>query len=46
MNIADAIAILSHLFANAGPLPQPFDRCGIDPTIDELDCTEYVHCQQ
>jgi len=45
INIADAIAVLAHIFANAGPLPQPFGACGIDATIDELDCTEYVHCQ-
>jgi hypothetical protein len=45
VDIADAISILSHLFANAGPLPAPFGQCGIDPTIDELGCESYPPCQ-
>jgi hypothetical protein len=45
VNVADAIRTLSNLFAHTGPLPEPFGECGIDPTIDDLDCTEYVHCQ-
>jgi hypothetical protein len=46
LNIADAIAILSHLFAGAGPLP-PFGSCGIGPTTtdDTLDCQEFGLCQ-
>jgi hypothetical protein len=45
INIADAIAVLSNLFANAGPLPAPFNGCGTDPTIDELGCLGYAPCQ-
>jgi hypothetical protein len=45
VDIADAIAILSHLFAHTGPLPPPFGACGIDPTIDALDCLSYPHCE-
>ena len=43
---ADAIFTLSHLFANAGPLPPPFGECGIDPTIDELDCSSFAPCEE
>ena len=44
VDIADAIKILAHLFAGAGPLPAPFDECGIDPTIDALGCASYTPC--
>ena len=36
VNIADAIAILSHLFGGAGDLFLPFGDCGPDPTEDGL----------
>ena len=45
VDIADAIAVLSHLFASSGDLPDPFGECGIDPTIDDLDCISYEPCQ-
>jgi hypothetical protein len=45
VDIADAIAVLSHLFAGAGPLPEPFGECGVDSTEDELGCTEYPPCE-
>jgi hypothetical protein len=45
IDVADAITILSHLFANSGPLPEPFGACGIDPTIDELGCESYPLCE-
>ena len=45
IDIADAIAVLSHLFAGAGPLPEPFGECGVDPTVDNLDCTSYEPCE-
>ncbi len=41
LNIADAIKILGHLFAGEGPLPDPFDACGPDPTDDELGPCNY-----
>jgi hypothetical protein len=44
INIADPIAILFHLFSNAGPLPMPFQVCGQDPTPDQLGCDEYKPC--
>ena len=44
LDIADAVAILSRLFANAGPLPAPFSECGLDPTADELGCAAFAPC--
>lgn len=44
VDIADAITLLSHLFANAGPLPPPFVACGLDPTPDDLGCRRYAPC--
>jgi hypothetical protein len=45
VDIADAIAVLSHLFAGAGELPEPFGECGVDPTVDALECGVYTPCQ-
>ena len=44
VDIADAVTILGHLFSGKGPLPPPFGECGIDPTIDELDCASFDPC--
>ena len=39
VDIADAVKILAHLFAGAGPLPPPFPGCGVDPSSDNMvDC--------
>ncbi len=45
VNIADAIKIISYLFAQSGPLPEPFNTCGVDPTPDGLDCDQYSPCE-
>ena len=45
IDIADAISLLSHLFADTGPLNEPFSACGMDPTDDELLCIDFWHCQ-
>ena len=45
VDIADAIAVLSHLFAQAGPLPAPFGECGVDTTEDGLECFGYAPCE-
>jgi hypothetical protein len=38
VDLADAVYLLSYLFAH-GPLPPPpFLACGEDPTDDSLDC--------
>ena len=45
LDIADAVKILGHLFAQAGPLPDPFGACGTDPTSDDLGCLSYAPCE-
>jgi hypothetical protein len=44
LDIADAVKVLLHLFVRAGPLPEPFEECGADATVDDLDCAEYPAC--
>jgi hypothetical protein len=46
VDIADAVTTLGHLFASRGPLPPPFDECGIDPRADALDCEAFLPCEQ
>ena len=43
-DIADAVYLLTYLFAD-GPDPKPpFDACGLDTTADELTCWLYDQC--
>ncbi|MBT6541498.1 MAG: hypothetical protein HOM39_08035, partial [Planctomycetes bacterium] len=44
LNIADAIALLSYLFSGASAPPAPFPDCGIDPTVDALECDAFAAC--
>jgi len=44
LNIADAIALLGYLFNGATPPPPPFPDCGIDPTVDALECDAFAAC--
>ena len=46
VDIADVVAILSHLFASSGPLPPPSGECGSDPTEDPWGCVSYPPCDQ
>ena len=41
LNIADAIALLGYLFSGTTPPPPPFPDCGIDPTVDALECESF-----
>ena len=45
LNVSDAIGLLLFFFKGRGPLPEPFDACGLDPTSDPLDCTSFAVCQ-
>ncbi len=45
VNLADAVAVLSHRFAGTGPLKEPFESCGTDPTDDELGCISFPPCE-
>ena len=43
VNIADAIFLLAALFTpNGTDPPAPFPTCGVDPTMDALDCADYT----
>ena len=44
LNIADPIALLGYLFNGAPPPPAPFPDCGIDPTVDALECDSFGAC--
>ena len=44
VDVADAIKILGHLFTQTGPLPPPFETCGIDETDDALGCDIFAAC--
>jgi hypothetical protein len=46
VGLADAIRVLGHLFGGAGPLPEPFEACGDDPTgTDPFGCVEFRPCR-
>ncbi|HIA26743.1 MAG TPA: hypothetical protein EYN79_01255 [Planctomycetes bacterium] len=38
LDIADPIFLIQFLFSDGQPIPDPLDPCGVDPTIDGLDC--------
>ncbi|MGQ9590262.1 MAG: hypothetical protein ACUVYA_08205 [Planctomycetota bacterium] len=39
LDLTDAVRILGHLFLGAAELPEPFGRCGLDPTPEDgLGC--------
>ncbi len=44
LNVTDAVKILLRLFGEDEGLPEPFDRCGLDPTPDELGCESSGAC--
>ncbi len=41
VNIADAVTVLGYLFSGVASLPEPFEKCGPDPTPDELGACNY-----
>ncbi len=45
IDVADAIFVLQYLFVEGPMLPGPYPACGIDPTVDELGCLTYEHCE-
>ena len=44
LNLTDPVLVLNHLFQGAGPLAQPFEDCGWDPTGESLRCASYPAC--
>ncbi|MFN0057017.1 MAG: DUF1028 domain-containing protein [Planctomycetota bacterium] len=43
-NLADAIYSLNALFALGSAPPRPFPTCGLDPTVDLLECVDAGSC--
>jgi hypothetical protein len=44
VDIVDAICLLDYLFNDGLEPPPPFLECGIDPTMDSLDCRSFEPC--
>jgi hypothetical protein len=44
LDISDSVFLLSHLFTGGPRPPEPFLKCGFDPTQDELTCEEFEPC--
>lgn len=45
IDVSDAVTLLAALFIpGTPPLPAPAAFCGIDPTSNGLDCTDFVGC--
>ena len=44
-DLSDAIYTFSYQFLGRQQPIAPFPQCGIDPTIDDLDCQEYPACE-
>ncbi|HNS00210.1 MAG TPA: dockerin type I repeat-containing protein [Planctomycetota bacterium] len=45
LDISDAVKTLGHLFGGAGPLPEPFKECGLDPSGAKLGCERFRPCE-
>ena len=45
INIADAIKLLGYLFSSGSTPAEPFAACGLDQTVDDLDCESFPSCQ-
>ncbi len=43
-DIADMIYLLNNLFRQGDPPPPPYPGCGLDPTVDDLDCESFPQC--
>ena len=44
-NLSDGVYSLNALFAGGPPPPAPGSlECGVDPTVDDLDCARYDSC--
>ena len=44
VDMADPVYNLMYLFAMGPPPPTPFPACGVDLTVDPLDCAEFTQC--
>jgi hypothetical protein len=46
LDLTDAVYSLSFQFVGGAPLASPFQECGSDPTLDELECQSYPGCEE
>jgi probable HAF family extracellular repeat protein len=46
VDLSDPVRLLGHLFLGSDPPPSPFNTCGVDPTVDGLDCKTFGACHQ
>ena len=44
LDISDPVFLLGFLFSGSSAPPAPGIMCGIDPTVDPLDCLSYLSC--
>jgi hypothetical protein len=44
VTLTDPIRLLGHLFVGDSPPPPPWGECGVDPTVDSLDCRSPATC--
>lgn len=44
VNLSDAVYTLDHLFRGSAAPPPPFPDCGVDPTLDGIDCQHHLPC--
>ena len=44
LDVSDAVYLLNHLFLGGPQPPDPYLKCGSDPTEDELSCRSYPLC--
>jgi hypothetical protein len=44
VDISDPVWLLVYLFLGAEPPPEPFLACGMDSTVDGLDCKTFNEC--
>ena len=40
LTVLDTVAIITYVFAGSAELPAPHGRCGVDATLDRLDCND------
>ena len=40
LTVLDTVAIITYIFAGSTELPAPHGRCGVDVTLDRLDCND------
>ena len=45
-NVTDPVFLLNFLFGSGPVPPVPTDECGVDPTVDDLECGAFELCAE